>query len=336
MSSLKEQNGKYYQQCPVVMLATDETKSKQLAIQKTYTDDKLVIVRDIVKKQYLEYFVGQHLYILSDEEIEVGSYVVSTYDKWKGTGSLKPQLGKVVSIHDDYYLIDSFNGDTDNKWDKGHSKKIIATTDEELRINSTIRNTDELSMDYGKVLFIIPRPSQKFIKAYIEQYNTGTPISSVLVEYERDYTLLKTVQTKTPHPYVNEDRKMMKVLIENGNVIDGYFLVYNNANTSGGNVSPTGYFALQEKWMLPTGKTQGSYCSNHGHNVVSYWTEKLKVDQDNTITITKLKESYSREDLDKFLYEVLNLGMSLRQNQLSGSDGRSGNQVLEDWKNKNL
>jgi hypothetical protein len=74
----------------------------------------------------------QNIYITSNEEIKEGCYVISTYDKWKGNGVLKPQIGKILEIHEDYYLIDSFNGDNDNKWDKGHSLKIILTTDSDL------------------------------------------------------------------------------------------------------------------------------------------------------------------------------------------------------------
>lgn len=44
------------------------------------------------------------------------------------------------------------------------------------------------------------------------------------------------------------------------------------------------------------------------------------------------KRIYSEEDL----LEIMNLGMKLRQNQLSGFDNRSGNEVLKEWiENKN-
>jgi hypothetical protein len=64
--------------------------------------------------------------------------------------------------------------------------------------------------------------------------------------------------------------------------------------------------------------------------------ERLKVDSNNTITIKKLKQTFNREELDKILLDVMNLGMSLRQDQLSGHDQRSGNEVLEEYKNENL
>ena len=49
--------------------------------------------------------------------------------------------------------------------------------------------------------------------------------------------------------------------------------------------------------------------------------------------IEKSKQIYSEEDL----LEVINLSMSLRKSQLNGTDLRSGNEVLETWKqNKNI
>lgn len=45
---------------------------------------------------------------------------------------------------------------------------------------------------------------------------------------------------------------------------------------------------------------------------------------------------WTREQVDKMLNDVMNLGMMLRQHQLSGHDGRSGNEVLEEWKRNNM
>ena len=91
--------------------------------------------------------INKHIYITSDEEIKEGDLVISTYDKWTGKGKLKPQIGKILEIHNDYYLIDSFNGDTDNKWDKGHSKKIILTTDQDL-IKDDVQAIDDEFLEW--------------------------------------------------------------------------------------------------------------------------------------------------------------------------------------------
>lgn len=44
-----------------------------------------------------------------------------------------------------------------------------------------------------------------------------------------------------------------------------------------------------------------------------------------------MENKYTEVDL----LEVMNLGMELRQNQLNGTDLRSGNEVLEEWKSLN-
>jgi hypothetical protein len=87
--------------------------------------------------------INQNIYITNSEEIKEVCYVISTYDNWRGDGKLKPQVGKILEIHDDYYLIDSFNGDIDNRWEKGHSKRIILTTDQDLIADGVQAISDE-------------------------------------------------------------------------------------------------------------------------------------------------------------------------------------------------
>jgi hypothetical protein len=64
---------------------------------------------------------------------------------------------------------------------------------------------------------------------------------------------------------------------------------------------------------------------------------KLKVSsKDNTITIRKNRTTYTQEELMPIFLDIMNLGMSLRQDQLSGHSGRSGNEVLKEWLELNL
>ena len=42
------------------------------------------------------------------------------------------------------------------------------------------------------------------------------------------------------------------------------------------------------------------------------------------------------KSLNRILLDVMNLGMTLRQDQLSGHGNRSGNEVLAEWIEKNL
>jgi hypothetical protein len=63
--------------------------------------------------------------------------------------------------------------------------------------------------------------------------------------------------------------------------------------------------------------------------------------EDNIMTVLikvfkPVAKTYTSAELDKHLLAVMNLGMGLRQSQLNGSDLRSGNEVLEEYKTNNL
>lgn len=93
--------------------------------------------------------VPQHLYFLSDEEIKEGDW----YFSWETNYNTEPMQRWVL-----YNCCSKPNGT--------NPKMIIATTDKSLEL---------------------PEPSQGFIKAFIEAYNSGNPITEVDVEYEELY-----------------------------------------------------------------------------------------------------------------------------------------------------
>lgn len=45
---------------------------------------------------------------------------------------------------------------------------------------------------------------------------------------------------------------------------------------------------------------------------------------------------FTQSQVDGIMNAVLNLGMTLRQDQMNGYERRSGDEVLEDWKKENL
>lgn len=45
---------------------------------------------------------------------------------------------------------------------------------------------------------------------------------------------------------------------------------------------------------------------------------------------------YTEKELKEICHKVLNMGMILRQNQLAGYDGKSGNELLEEYFKENL
>lgn len=100
--------------------------------------------------------IPQHLYILSDEPIKEGDWVMG-------------------GLND---IIQQWQSNFTANW-----KKIIFTTDSSLRKNeySKFRSCCKSKEDCQCFL---PQPSQEFIKYFIEQYNLGNIITEVQVEYE--------------------------------------------------------------------------------------------------------------------------------------------------------
>lgn len=144
MSKLKEINGKYYQECEVILLPT-QSKSN--------------ISMDAYGRMYFGNYpentpFNQHLYITSNEEIKEGD--------WFMNRQYMIEEGK------EEYAIWRCGDITPNS----NPKKIIATTDTSLTI-----------IDYTDCEYPLPQPSKEFIKAYIKAYNEGKPITKVLVEY---------------------------------------------------------------------------------------------------------------------------------------------------------
>ena len=72
MSSLKEQNGRYYQEAEVVMIATENKVSNghQLILGKRNILRLPVTLSEFKRTTQTNGYVPQHLYITSNEEIK--------------------------------------------------------------------------------------------------------------------------------------------------------------------------------------------------------------------------------------------------------------------------
>lgn len=144
-----------FKKCKVVMLPANE-KAKIGDIVKVIEDipdmmgdylfdrDELFIVSRLNKSinSSQEGFETQHLYILSDDEIENGNYILSFYKEDK---RIKPFINEVIINEDNQiYCI------KDIKLSKQYydTYKIIATTDPKLNL---------------------PKPSKAFIKKYCDK-----------------------------------------------------------------------------------------------------------------------------------------------------------------------
>ena len=146
-----------FKKCKVVMLATKE-KSPIFLIgnwRKLYTGTD-VDIKDFDKDESY-----QHLYITSDEKIKDGDWCI-----------MFDSFGHMFSDHIQQYLPN-----------KGHVlndglHKIIAT------INTSLKLYGEPTINGNRTFKgLMPQPSPQFIEKYIEEYNKGTVITEVMVEY---------------------------------------------------------------------------------------------------------------------------------------------------------
>ena len=123
----------------------------------------------------------QYLYFLSDEEIDDDNWILIDERNNKTQNNNNPiwKLGQVNNITNNCIFV---KGRPYEVLNPNWCKKIIATTDESLKLNIPILGKGDIS-DFAHYLFL-PKPSQDFIKQYVESYNEGNIITNVLVEYE--------------------------------------------------------------------------------------------------------------------------------------------------------
>mgnify|MGYP003328080622 CR=1 FL=1 len=144
--------------CKVVMLPTNEKAELsyygQIALLENGRLHKAVHKSPLYKLQ--------HLYILSNDEIKEGDWCI-----------MLDSLGNVFSNPQQY---------TDPKTQHLNKRlrKIIATTDESLKLNKPLFAEKNKEPEW----LILPQPSQSFIEKYVEEYNKDNVIIDVMVEYE--------------------------------------------------------------------------------------------------------------------------------------------------------
>ena len=267
MPQLKEQNGRYYQEAEVVMLATKEYHSDieldetlQLSKHKGYCNKN-----------------GQQLYIVSNEDIKKGDWILDI-------------VTKLVTISNNIENAKSSGILLKRDW-----RKIIATTDESLKIDNDITNQTSVIWDKTDIERVIvgskslPKPSDSFISKYIEEYNKGNQITDILVEYSpKEYKIGDKV-------HIGGKDWEVDIKVEWSELFKGFYFGTRNGGT----------------WK----------CFEY----------ELKVDSDNTITIKKVKDSYSREEV-MTLFSELQYDMA---QQLIGNRGPDKIIPLE-WIEENL
>lgn len=153
--------GKSYKECEVVMLPV--AKSKLVLVEP-----REILYLNQNEKERNEFSKPQHIYILSSEEIKEGDWCLIDNNVGQSKGYQLLQCEK-TDINNGWYYFKDFK--------TGRCKKIIATTDFELR-------TPDSGMKAGyymKDSMPLPRPSDDFIKVFVK---TQGKIDKILVEYK--------------------------------------------------------------------------------------------------------------------------------------------------------
>ena len=126
---------------------------------------------------------GQYLYILSDDEIKEGDWILNTYAK----------MNNIFQVR---------RCDLDSMHNRnGYWRKIIATTDSSLMLDYHGVATNDIS----KQCYSLPQPSQSFIKEYIE----AGGIEWVDVEYEYFTNATLSILDKILQPKVNSNNEII-------------------------------------------------------------------------------------------------------------------------------
>lgn len=182
MSELIEKNGKYYQELEVVMLS--ENNATKIERNQLWTHDNgsgtsLRVwnnpTESVNPSELKGYCIPRNLYLISDEEIKEGDYILSKFyyeDKCVTNRAFNWILTKVREIKNGKIFsnpLSNLEGGGCSS-DSSNSFKVIATTDR-LRLSETNTITD-----------VLPKLPKEFIESYIKSYNEGSPLSKVLVE----------------------------------------------------------------------------------------------------------------------------------------------------------
>ena len=142
----------------LIMIPTNE-KANVGSIVTRPSDNRMAIV-NVLTKDDPQPCIHQHLYILSDKEIEEGDW---------------------------FYDLDTKYIKIKQSWENSHldfnCKKIIASTNRSL--NTFIESKDGNYTEHGQGYFKeLPQPPQSFIEHFVSEYNKGNVITEVMVEYK--------------------------------------------------------------------------------------------------------------------------------------------------------
>jgi len=159
--------GKFYQECDIIMLSTNTDSVVKKQISTGILDYSPAMMK--MKEKDWE---NQHLYFISDEEIKKGDKVYHLPSK---------EIGEVLEVKDKTLFIQYPSEQVICV--KYNCKKIIATTDKLLTCNGVKREGESCTYNnnckFPKCQ--LPRPSNEFLKKFCELGG----INKVLIEYTK-------------------------------------------------------------------------------------------------------------------------------------------------------
>lgn len=140
-------------------------ETNKLSISKNWSED------------ILKHYEAQHLFILSDEEIKAGDWMLHPNKGFKVGDIWNSYINPIKAESHWFSIVPS------NKAKVHGFKKIIATTNSELWIENENMYPESL-----------PQMLKSFIEYYISEYNKGNIITDVDVEYLRGVSIINEIQ----------------------------------------------------------------------------------------------------------------------------------------------
>lgn len=181
----------------VVMLPTNQ-KTNGMICKDITGQDKIIAIKTKYLMEHEDY-IGHHLYIISDDEIKEGDWYYSI----QGHTIRQSNKQDIDIFTRTPEILIAF-------------KKIIATTDSSLEINSNF-DYNQLLPNKNNFRFYLPQPSQQFIQKYIEEYNRGNIITDVLVEYENKFDGKEYVDELDAYGY-DKVKSILKINRKDNNI----------------------------------------------------------------------------------------------------------------------
>jgi hypothetical protein len=156
MNSLRIIDGRCYKECDLVMLASE---TSLIALHK----GRIYLSKTDPYTEGIDYS-PIHLYILSNDKIEKGDWVLY-------------ETNQIERADTEYIHAGAYNG------------KIVATT-----------NTDcDFELLGGKGIYTLPELPYYSIRIIIDHWNEGETVEKVLVEYEHDEITKHLLNTENRH-----------------------------------------------------------------------------------------------------------------------------------------